>query len=39
MGDPRPANAENGARWLDAAATKLAAALRAMAEYKNPAST
>lgn len=37
MGDPRPATSENGARWLDAAATKLAAALRAMTEYKNPA--
>ena len=30
MGDPRPATAENGARWLDQAATRLAAALEAM---------
>ena len=28
MGDPRPATAENGARWLEQAATRLAAALR-----------
>ena len=31
LGDPRPATAENGARWLDQAATRLAAALEAMA--------
>jgi creatinine amidohydrolase len=36
MGDPRPATAENGARWLDQAATRLAAALEAMARYANP---
>jgi creatinine amidohydrolase len=36
MGDPRPATAENGARWLEEAATRLAAALRAMARYPNP---
>ncbi len=36
MGDPRPATAENGARWLDQATTKLAAALEAMARYSNP---
>ena len=36
MGDPRPASAENGARWLDQAATRLAAALEAMCRYKNP---
>jgi creatinine amidohydrolase len=36
MGDPRPATAENGARWLDEAATRLAAALQAMARYPNP---
>lgn len=36
MGDPRPATAENGARWLDQAATRLAAALEAMARYPNP---
>ena len=28
MGDPRPATAEKGARWLEQAATRLAAALR-----------
>jgi len=36
MGDPRPATAENGARWLDEAATRLATALEAMARYPNP---
>lgn len=36
MGDPRPATAENGARWLEAAATRLATALQAMARYPNP---
>jgi|SRR5580698_3263427 creatinine amidohydrolase len=36
MGDPRPATAENGARWLDQAATRLTAALEAMARYPNP---
>jgi creatinine amidohydrolase len=36
MGDPRPATAENGGRWLDQAATRLAAALQAMARYPNP---
>jgi hypothetical protein len=35
MGDPRPAPAENGARWIDQAATRLAAALQAMARYPN----
>jgi len=30
MGDPRPATAENGARWLDQASTRLAAVLEAM---------
>jgi creatinine amidohydrolase len=35
MGDPRPATAENGARWLDQAATRLAAALEAMAQFPN----
>jgi creatinine amidohydrolase len=34
MGDPRPATAENGARWVEAAATKIAAALEAMLEFK-----
>jgi len=33
MGDPRPATAENGARWLDEAATRLAAALEAMMRF------
>jgi creatinine amidohydrolase len=36
MGDPRPATAENGARWLDQAATKLAAALDAMLRFPDP---
>jgi creatinine amidohydrolase len=36
MGDPRPATAENGARWLEQAATRLAAALEAMIQYPNP---
>ena len=35
MGDPRLATAENGARWLDQAATRLAAALEAMSRYPN----
>jgi creatinine amidohydrolase len=35
MGDPRPATAENGVRWLEQAATRLAAALQAMARYSN----
>jgi creatinine amidohydrolase len=39
MGDPRPATAANGARWLDQAATKLSAALEAMARYPNPVKT
>lgn len=33
MGDPHPATAENGARWLDQAAARLAAALEAMVRY------
>src|ERR1700739_2017127 len=33
LGDARPATAENGARWRDAAATCLAAALEAMVRY------
>jgi creatinine amidohydrolase len=36
MGDPRPATAENGARWLDEAATRLAAALEAMMRFPDP---
>lgn len=35
MGDPRPATAENGARWVDMAATRIAAALEAMVRYEN----
>lgn len=33
LGDPRPATAEKGALWLEEAATRLAAALQAMADY------
>jgi creatinine amidohydrolase len=36
MGDPRPATAENGERWIDQAATKVAAALEAMARFRVP---
>jgi creatinine amidohydrolase len=35
MGDPRPATAESGARWVDQAATRIAGALEAMARYEN----
>ena len=35
MGDPRPASAENGERWISAAATKVAAALEAAYHYNN----
>jgi creatinine amidohydrolase len=35
LGDPRPATAENGERWVKAAAVKVAAALTAMYEYSN----
>jgi creatinine amidohydrolase len=35
LGDPRAATAENGTRWRDEAATRLAAALEAMARYPN----
>jgi len=35
MGDPRPATAEKGALWLDQAATRIAAALKAMLEFRN----
>ena len=35
LGDPRPATAENGAMWVDEAATRLATALEAMAVYAN----
>lgn len=33
MGDPRPATPENGARWIEEAATRLAAALEVMSCY------
>jgi len=35
MGDPTPATAENGARWLDQAAARLALALEAMVRYSD----
>lgn len=35
MGDPRPATAENGGRWVEQAASRIAAALEAMARYEN----
>jgi creatinine amidohydrolase len=35
MGDPRPATAEKGARWLEEASKRIAAALEAMARYPN----
>lgn len=35
LGDPRPATPESGARWLDQAATHLAAALTAMLRYSD----
>ena len=34
MGDPRPATAENGAKWIEASAVKIAEALTAMLEFK-----
>jgi creatinine amidohydrolase len=36
MGDPRPATAEKGARWLEQAATRIAAALQEMARFPDP---
>jgi creatinine amidohydrolase len=39
MGDPRPASSESGTRWLDQAATRLAAALEAMCRYPDPPQT
>jgi creatinine amidohydrolase len=36
MGDPRPATAENGARWVEAAATRIAVLLEAMLHYDDP---
>jgi creatinine amidohydrolase len=35
MGDPSPATAENGDKWIEAAAAKVAEALTAMYHYKN----
>jgi creatinine amidohydrolase len=35
MGDPRPSSAEKGARWIEEAATRLAAALDAMLKYRS----
>ena len=37
MGDPRPATAENGARWVEQAAERIAQALQAMLRWKDPA--
>jgi creatinine amidohydrolase len=36
MGDPRPATSEKGSRWLEQAATRLAAALEEMYRYTDP---
>jgi creatinine amidohydrolase len=36
MGDPRAATAENGARWTELAAARIAAALEAMLRYQDP---
>jgi creatinine amidohydrolase/Fe(II)-dependent formamide hydrolase-like protein len=35
MGDPNPATAEKGTLWIEEAASKVAAALTAMAAYEN----
>ncbi|HTV05904.1 MAG TPA: creatininase family protein [Acidobacteriaceae bacterium] len=37
MGDPRPATAEKGQLWVDAAATRIAALLEAMLALEDPA--
>ncbi|HUB18756.1 MAG TPA: creatininase family protein [Acidobacteriaceae bacterium] len=37
MGDPRPATAEDGARWAEQAADTIAHALEAMLRWKDPA--
>jgi creatinine amidohydrolase len=37
MGDPRPASAEKGAKWLEKGAVRLAAALQEMISYPNRA--
>jgi len=36
LGDPRPATPENGARWIEAAATRVAEALEEMFRYPDP---
>jgi creatinine amidohydrolase len=36
MGDPRPSSAEKGARWLEQASTRVAAALEEMARFPDP---
>src|SRR5580692_431184 len=36
LGDPRPATAEKGARWIEDASTQVATLLEAMARYTNP---
>ena len=36
LGDPRPASAEKGTRWIEEAATQVAAALEVMFRYPNP---
>jgi creatinine amidohydrolase len=36
MGDPRPASAEKGARWLEQATSRVAAALEEMARFPDP---
>jgi creatinine amidohydrolase len=35
MGDPRHASAEKGARWIEQAATRLAAVLKEMSQYRD----
>ena len=35
MGDPTPATAENGARWVEEASSRIAQALEAMVRYEN----
>ena len=37
MGDPRPATAENGERWVQQAGERIAQALEAMLRWKDPA--
>jgi creatinine amidohydrolase len=35
MGDPRPASAEKGTRWIEQAATRLADVLKEMSQYRD----